>query len=158
MSPFDLDLPAEALALELLAHPDEAQAVLFAFGFREPEHVLRNLGGLLEIEADGRSGGDGTVAARPGADVPEYHEGGRSALPALADIRAMGFLADGVKPLGLQKIVKLHVVGAPGHGHLEPLREPTLDRHVLSPNFSPLIPLTTRCVPIIPKSGQMKVL
>ena len=61
-------------------------------------------------------------AAAPRADVAEDHEGGRAALPALADIGAVGLLADRVKVVVLDRLLQPAVVRAARRGDLQPGR------------------------------------
>ena len=61
-------------------------------------------------------------AAAPGADVAEDHEGRRAALPALADVRAVGLLADGVEVVGADLLLQPPVVRPARRRHLQPRR------------------------------------
>jgi len=63
-------------------------------------HRAPDVLGLVRVGWRGRLDGlHGTESAAPRALVPEHHQGHRGviALPALADIRAAGLLADGVE-------------------------------------------------------------
>jgi len=64
--------------------------------------------------------GDGAVSAIAGADVAEDHEGGGAVLPALADVGAVGFLADGMEVELAHQALEPHIVGAAGRFDLEP--------------------------------------
>jgi len=70
----------------------DAQAFEAELAHRAP-HPLR----LLAVLPDGLAVRDRTVAAVPRAHVPQDHEGRRRILPALADVRAVRLLADGVQ-------------------------------------------------------------
>jgi hypothetical protein len=52
---------------------------------------------LVEIELGRLAGKDGAETAGAGTDVAKDHEGGGAVVPALADVRAAGLLADGVE-------------------------------------------------------------
>src|ERR671917_1928242 len=53
---------------------------------------------LVEVELSGFAGQNGAEAAGAGADVAQDHEGRRTVVPALTDVRAAGLLADRVQP------------------------------------------------------------
>ena len=74
--------------------------------------------GVVPVRAAGL---DGAEAAGPGAGVAEDHDGRRALLPALADVRAAGLLADGVERLAAHEVLELRVVGAAGQPGLDPL-------------------------------------
>jgi len=77
---------------------------------------------LLAVLPDGLAVRDGTVAAVAGADVAEDHEGRGGLFPALADVRAMRFLAHAVEiPLPHERS-EPHVIPTTGRAHLEPGR------------------------------------
>ena len=77
----------------------------------------------LERVVPGRLAGlDVAEAAAAGADVAEDHEGRRAALPALADVRAVRLLADGVQVVGLDRLLQAAVGRPAGGGNLEPGR------------------------------------
>src|SRR5205085_10149327 len=57
-----------------------------------------------------------------GADVAEDHEGRCAALPALADVGAVGLLADRVQALVLDCFLQAPVGGAARRRHLQPGR------------------------------------
>ena len=77
----------------------------------------------LERVVPGRLAGlDVAEAAAARAGVAEDHERGGAALPALADVRAGGLLADGVQVLRADQLGQLAVALAAGRGHLEPRR------------------------------------
>ena len=61
-------------------------------------------------------------AAAAGADVAEDHEGRGAALPALADVGAVGLLADGVEVVGADRRLQPPVVGPARRRHFQPRR------------------------------------
>ena len=71
-------------------------------------------------------------AAAAGADVAEDHEGRRAALPALADVGAVGLLADGVQVVGADRRLEPAVgrarpgAGTFSHGGLRARRKGTV--------------------------------
>src|SRR5262249_46262428 len=75
-------------------------------------HVLR----LVGIERAGQAGAHVTERAGAGAGVAHDHEGGVLLLPALPDIRATRFLADGVQPVLADDAARLGI--AARHGRL----------------------------------------
>ena len=86
-------------------------------------HRARQSLRLLQVEREGPTRGDGAVVAAAGAYVTQDHEGGAAPVPAVPDVGAAGLLADGVQLALAQQVVQLNVVGAAGHGHLEPGRQ-----------------------------------
>src|SRR6185369_12379706 len=64
----------------------------------------------------------GAEAAVPGAGVAEQHERRGLVPPALAEVRALRFLADGVEPERLHDAARLHVARAAGGTDLDPRR------------------------------------
>ena len=87
-----------------------------------PGHRPRDAGGLERVVPRRLAGLDVAEAAAAGAGVAEDHERGGAALPALADVRAGGLLADRVKVLGLDQALQPAVPRAAGRRHLEPGR------------------------------------
>ena len=86
-------------------------------------HPLDRLGDAQRLEriVEGRLAGlDVAEAAAAGAGVAEDHERRRAALPAVADVRAGGLLADGVQPLGVHLLAQLAVARAARARDLEP--------------------------------------
>src|SRR6201999_4197755 len=61
-------------------------------------------------------------AAAAGADVAEDHESRRAALPALADVRAVGLLADGVEVVVADLLLQPPVVRAARRRDFQPRR------------------------------------
>ena len=59
-------------------------------------------------------------SAVPCADIAEDHERGRAGIPAFAQVRALGRLADGVQAVAIDQVQQLAVVLAAGHLHLQP--------------------------------------
>src|SRR5690242_289132 len=91
-----------------------AQAHL-AHRLRDPQRLERVVPGRLA----------GLHVAEPtaaGAGVAEDHEGGRAALPAVADVGAGGFAADRVQVLLADQLVELAVAVAARELDLEPGR------------------------------------
>ena len=98
----------------------------------------------LERVVPGRLAGlDVAEAAAPRAGVAEDHERRGAALPALADVRAGGLLADRVEVLRLDQRLQLAVARPAGGGHLEPRRLAALvrlDVRARAPSGRPAIP------------------
>ena len=65
---------------------------------------------------------DGAVGAVPRADVAEDHEGRGAVLPALADVRAVRFLADRVEVELAHQLLEPEVLRPAGSANLEPAR------------------------------------
>src|SRR5436853_3064732 len=87
-------------------------------------HLLHRLGHAQRLERvmeGGLAGLHVAEAAAPRAGVAEDHEGGRAALPALADVGARRLLANSVESLVLDQLVELAVTRAAGRRPLEPL-------------------------------------
>ncbi len=61
------------------------------------------------------------IGARAGAHLAENHERGGAVMPALADVRALRFLAHGVEVELAHEALEPGEVGRPGRAHLEPL-------------------------------------
>ena len=85
-------------------------------------HRLRHPQRLERVVVGRLAGLDVAEAAAARAGVAEDHERGGAALPALADVRAGGLLADGVQVLALDHPAQLAVGGAAGRRALEPGR------------------------------------
>ena len=77
---------------------------------------------LVEVDGLGAALGDGAKAAAAGAQVAEHHEGGGFVVPALADVGAVGALADGVQAKRAGQALEVVVVLAHRGAGLEPLR------------------------------------
>ena len=75
------------------------------------------------------AGGDLAEVAAPGAGVAADQEGGLAVLPALEDVRAAGFLADGVQALAPDQRLELLVFRAHLCAGLDP-RRLALDRRL----------------------------
>src|SRR6201994_315088 len=82
----------------------------------------RDARGLERIVPRRLAGLDVAEAAAARARVAEDHERRGAALPALADVRARGLLADGVQVLRADQLGQLAVALPAGRGHLEPRR------------------------------------
>ncbi len=104
----DFDLGAGGLFTDLLDDVDEGlggtEVVIIAVdagddgvGEAELGYGVGDAGGLGVVDRLGAALGDGAEAAAARAEVAEHHEGGRLVIPALADVRAVGGLADGVQ-------------------------------------------------------------
>ena len=84
-----------------------------------PRHVL----GLAHVDRAARvAGGDRAEAAPARARVAEEHHGRGALAPALAHVRAAGFLADRVQVEAAERGLELGVALAPGRADLEPRR------------------------------------
>jgi hypothetical protein len=81
----------------------------------DPQRLLAVLPGRPAVP-------NGTVAAVPRADIAQDHEGGREIFPALADVRAASFLADGVEIPRLHQALQAQVLRPTRRAHLEPRR------------------------------------
>ena len=97
---------------------------------RRDHHVLQaegpdrvgDPGRLVEIERRRLAVRHRAVAAGARADVAEDHERGGAVMPALADVRAAGFLADRVQAEAAHQRLQLEVPGRTGRAHLQPGR------------------------------------
>jgi hypothetical protein len=67
------------------------------------------------------AGIDGAEATRASADRAHEHQGRSACIPALADVRTLGFLADGGKPMLLYRRLDGIEAGARGHPRSQPL-------------------------------------
>ena len=65
--------------------------------------------------------GDGAEAAASGADRAHEHDRRGAAAPALVDVGAMGFLADGVQSVSAQGLFNCDIALARRRSDLEPL-------------------------------------
>ena len=83
--------------------------------------------GFAQVQGIGASAGYGAVGAGAGADVAQDHKGGGGAFPALADVGAAGFLADGVQPAVAHQLLQFNIAGAAGHWHFEPVGQAGAD-------------------------------
>ena len=75
---------------------------------------LRDARGLGDVVLRRAAVGDGAVGAVPRADVAEDHERRGAVLPALADVGAVRFLADGVEVELAHQVLEAQVVGPAG--------------------------------------------
>ena len=87
----------------------------------ERGHGFRNAAGLVQVNGLGAALGHGAEAAAARAQVAEHHEGGGFVVPALADVGAVGALADGVQVEGTGQALEVVVVFADGGAGLQPL-------------------------------------
>ena len=77
---------------------------------------------LVEVDGFGLALGHGAEAAAARAEVAEHHEGGGLLVPALADVGALGALADGVEVEVAGELLEVVEGLAAGRSGLEPLR------------------------------------
>src|SRR5262249_48291466 len=77
---------------------------------------------FFRVQPFGTAGLDGAEAARAGADVAQDHEGGGAPLPAVADVRTAGALANGVQALVGDQLAQGVIVRADRRAHLQPGR------------------------------------
>ena len=127
----DLDLALGRLAADLADDADEGAGAVVgqvvAVDARDdgvaqphPRDAARHARGLERVVPRRLAGLDVAEAAAARAGVAEDHEGGRAAIPAVADVGAGGLLADRVQVLGLDARAQLAVARAAGCGDLEP--------------------------------------
>ena len=64
---------------------------------------LRQFLGFIRIDGGGNALADGTETALAGTHLAEDQERGGAHLPALEDVRAVGFLADSMKTTSIQQ-------------------------------------------------------
>ncbi len=76
--------------------------------------------GLVVVDGLGLAFGDGAEAAAAGAEVAEHHEGGGLVVPALADVGAVGGLADSVEVEVAGQLLEVVEGLAHGRAGLEP--------------------------------------
>jgi hypothetical protein len=85
-------------------------------------HGVPHALGLLTVLPGGLAMSHRAVPAVPRTDIAEDHERRRRILPALADVRAMRFLAHRVQVPLPHQTLQSDVVRASGRAHLEPRR------------------------------------
>ena len=78
-------------------------------GKPELRRRFADMRGLVRVERAGQTGLDIAEGAGARAGVAHDHEGGVLLLPALADVRAAGLLADGVQAVGAHDSVGVGV-------------------------------------------------
>ena len=102
---------------------------------------------LVDVERGRLAVRDRAVGAGARADVAEDHEGGRAVVPALADVRAVRVLADGVELEVAHDAAQPEVVLRPRRAHLQPLGLGLAGLHELQRRFnhSPLSILSRSC-------------
>src|SRR5690606_26477834 len=83
-------------------------------------HALRHPPGFVPVQLRGLAGVDLAEVAPPGALVATDEEGGLAVLPALVDVRAARFFADGVQTLPFHQALQLGELRA----HLRPGLDP----------------------------------
>src|SRR6185295_8891997 len=93
-------------------------------------HLVRHPRRLQRVVPGRLAGLHVAEAAATGADVAEDHEGGGTALPALADVGAVGLLADRMEVVLLDRLLQPAVGGATGSRDLEPGRLARAERHL----------------------------
>ena len=129
----DLDLAARRLDAALADDADEGARAevgqVVAVDGRDDRvaqaHLrdrARDAGRLERVVPRRLAGAHVAEAAAPRARVAEDHERRGAALPALADVRAGGLLADRVEVLVLDELRQLAVLRAAGRRDLEPRR------------------------------------
>jgi hypothetical protein len=102
-------------------------------------HLFSGVGhapGLVEVELGRLACEDGAEAAGAGADVAKDHEGRGAVVPALADVRAAGLLADRVQPQAAHGLFYVAVALPHRRPGFEPLWPPVkalllLERQIL---------------------------
>jgi hypothetical protein len=87
-----------------------------------PADALGDAAGLVPVERRRPAGVDLAEVAAPRALLAADEEGGLAVLPALEDVGAAGFLADGVQSFGLHHGVELGVLGAHLRRRADPRR------------------------------------
>ena len=88
---------------------------------RERGDGAADLDRLVSVGRLGRAVRDVAVAARPRAGVAENHERRRAVVPALADVRAVGFLADRVQAERAHQPLEAVIVLRARRADLQPL-------------------------------------
>ena len=130
----DFDLAAGGLAADLQAavramrRPGGAEVVGGAVDAGEDGGAAAELGdgvgdagGVGVVDGLGAALGHGAEAAAAGAQIAEHHEGGGFTVPALADVGALGGLADGVEVEVAGEFFEVVEGFADGGAGLEPL-------------------------------------
>ena len=118
------------------SHPARGDVLFYPAGASETELLIAygsccfsskvgqlagDLGALERVVKVGLARLDVAKPAAPRAGVSENHERRRAALPALTDVRTVGFLADGVKAGLVEFALDRPVALATRRRHLEPL-------------------------------------
>ena len=88
-------------------------------------HGLHRLGQprrLLQVNAGRTAGGHRAIVAAAGAYIAQDHERGGAAVPAFADVGAMGLLADRVQLLAPHQRFQFDVPGAARGPYFQPFR------------------------------------
>jgi len=127
----DFDAAAGGLQADLLDHGDEglgcAEVVVVAVDAGDDGVGEAKLGdgigdarGLCVVDGFGLALGHGAEAAAARAEVAEHHEGGGLLVPALADVGAVGGLADGVEAEVADQLFEVVEGLAHGSAGLEP--------------------------------------
>ena len=98
---------------------------------------------LVAVERQRLAGVDLAEVAAPGAGVAADEEGRLAVLPALEDVGAAGFLADGVQPLAPHQLGQLGVRGTGAQPGLDP-RRLALDRGLGVARLEPQQPAALR--------------
>src|SRR5215471_474131 len=88
----------------------------------ERSDSFRDTARLVPIDRLRAALGDGAKSAAACADVTEEHECGRAMVPALADVRALGGLADRVQSEAASKLLEIVKVVTDRSFGLEPVR------------------------------------
>src|SRR5439155_4833909 len=87
-----------------------------------PLHALRDAQRLERVVEGRLARLHVAEPAAASAGVAEDHERGGAGVPALADVRAGGLLADRVERVALDLLLQLEIARRPRHLHLEPRR------------------------------------
>src|ERR1700733_3380366 len=141
-----LDLAAGCLAADLADDADEGGGALVGevvavdrgddgVAQSHARDRARDAGGLERVVPGGLAGLDVAEATAARAGVAEDHERGGASLPALADVRAGGLLADGVQVLIANQLRELAVALPAGGRHLEPRRLALAQRPHVGPEY-----------------------
>src|SRR5512145_2036431 len=80
--------------------------------------------GLLLVDRQGLSFGDRAVATAARADLAQQQKRRGAVVPAFANVRAVGLLADGVEAVVTHQVDNVLVVLACGRTNFQPLRAP----------------------------------
>lgn len=85
-------------------------------------HSFSHVPWFFRVERTGRTFADCTKPAMSGANITTQHEGRRPIRPAFKDVRAPGFLADGMKVQPLNQLKDVVLICGIAQTDLEPVR------------------------------------